>query len=64
MDAKRIKLNMERENILNRLWDEYELTYSAAEEIKTARRPKVQRQKQKSKMKRMHLNVLENSNRV
>ena len=35
VDAKRIKLNMERENILNRLWDEYELTYSAAEEIKT-----------------------------
>lgn len=35
VEAKRIKLNMERENILNRLWDEYELTYSAAEEIKT-----------------------------
>lgn len=32
VDAKRIKLNMERENILNRLWEEYELTYSSAEE--------------------------------
>lgn len=32
VDAKRIKLNMERENILNRLWEEYELTYSTAEE--------------------------------
>lgn len=35
VDAKRIKLNMERENILNRLWDDYELTYSSAEEIGT-----------------------------
>ncbi len=35
VDAKRIKLNIERENILNRLWEDYELTPSAAEEIKT-----------------------------
>ena len=35
VETKRVKLNMEKENTINRLWDEYELTISAAEEIKT-----------------------------
>lgn len=35
VDNRRTKLNIERENTLNRLWDEYELTYNAAMEIKT-----------------------------
>lgn len=33
VEAKQVKLSMERENILNRLWEDYELTYSAAQEI-------------------------------
>ncbi len=35
VEARRVRLNMEKENTINRLWDEYELTISAAEEIKT-----------------------------
>ena len=35
VETKRVRLNMEKENTINRLWDEYELTVSAAEEIKT-----------------------------
>jgi chromosome segregation protein len=35
VDNKRTKLNIERENTLNRLWEDYELTYNAAVEIKT-----------------------------
>lgn len=35
VDNRRTKLNMERENTLNRLWEDYELTYSSAEEVKT-----------------------------
>lgn len=34
VETRRVKLNMERENIMNRLWDEYELTYNAASEIR------------------------------
>ena len=33
VEARQVKLSMERENILNRLWEDYELTYSAAQEI-------------------------------
>lgn len=33
VEAKQVKLSMERENILNRLWEDYELTYSATQEI-------------------------------
>jgi len=32
ISSKQVKLNMEKENIVNRLWEEYELTYSDAEE--------------------------------
>lgn len=35
VETKRVKLNMEKENTINRLWDEYELSVSAAEEIRT-----------------------------
>lgn len=35
VETKRVKLNMEKENTINRLWDEYELSVSAAEEIKS-----------------------------
>ena len=35
VDGRRIKLSSERENILNRLWEDYELTYSSAEEIRS-----------------------------
>ncbi len=35
VDTKRVKLSMEKENTINRLWEEYELTVTAAEEIKT-----------------------------
>lgn len=35
VENRREKLNTERENALNRLWDEYELTYTTALEIKT-----------------------------
>jgi chromosome segregation protein len=35
VDNRRTKLNIERENTLNRLWEDYELTYNAAVEIKT-----------------------------
>ena len=34
VETRRVKLNMERENIMNHLWDEYELTYTAAAEIR------------------------------
>lgn len=34
VEARRTKLAMERENTINRLWDEYELTYSTASEIR------------------------------
>lgn len=34
VDTKRVKLNMEQENILNRLWEEYEITYSTAQELR------------------------------
>ncbi len=33
VEAKQVKLSMERENILSRLWEDYELTYSAVLEI-------------------------------
>ncbi len=33
VEAKQVKLSMERENILSRLWEDYELTYSAALEV-------------------------------
>lgn len=33
VEARQVKLSMERENILNRLWEDYELTYSAAQEV-------------------------------
>ena len=32
INSKQVKLSMERENLVNRLWDEYELTVSDAEE--------------------------------
>lgn len=32
INSKQVKLTMEKENIINRLWEEYELTYSDAEE--------------------------------
>lgn len=35
LETRKVKLNLEKENTVNRLWDEYELTVSAAEEIKT-----------------------------
>ncbi len=35
VETKKVKLNMEKENTINRLWEEYELTISAAEKIKT-----------------------------
>lgn len=35
VETRRVKLNMEKENTINRLWDEYELSVSAAEEIRT-----------------------------
>ena len=34
LESRREKLNTERENILNRLWEDYELTYSSAEEVR------------------------------
>ncbi len=34
VEARRTKLAMERENTMNHLWDEYELTYSSASEIR------------------------------
>ena len=34
-ENRRMKLDMEKENIINHLWEEYELSISAAEEIKT-----------------------------
>ena len=34
VEARRVKLNMEHENTINHLWDEYELTYSTAMELK------------------------------
>lgn len=34
VETRRVKLNMERENIMNHLWDEYELTYNAAAELR------------------------------
>ncbi len=33
-ETKRVKLNMEYESIMNHLWDEYELTYTAAAEMR------------------------------
>ena len=35
LENRRDKLNSDSENILNKLWDNYELTYTTAEEIKT-----------------------------
>lgn len=35
LENRREKLNSDNENILSRLWDDYELTYSAADEVKT-----------------------------
>lgn len=34
VETKRVKLNMEQENISNRLWEDYEITYSTAQEFK------------------------------
>lgn len=35
VETRRVKLEMEKESIINHLWEEYELTITAAEEIKT-----------------------------
>ncbi|HIT85491.1 MAG TPA: chromosome segregation protein SMC [Candidatus Ornithomonoglobus intestinigallinarum] len=35
-ESKRARLNSEKESTINRLWDEYELTLSAAEEMRSA----------------------------
>ncbi len=35
VDNKRVKLNTDSENIINRLWEDYELTYNGALEIQT-----------------------------
>ena len=35
VEAKKMRLDMERENTINRLWDEYELSVSDAEQIRT-----------------------------
>ena len=35
VDNKRIKLQNDRDNIINRLWDDYEMSYNDAIEIKT-----------------------------
>ncbi len=34
VEARRTKLEMERESLMNHLWDEYELTYSTASEVR------------------------------
>ncbi len=34
LEARKVKLETEQENIIGKLWEEYELTYSAAEELR------------------------------
>jgi len=35
VETRKVKLEMEKESVINRLWEEYELTVTAAEEIRT-----------------------------
>lgn len=35
IEGKKVKYEMERDNAVNRLWDEYELTYTTAQEYRT-----------------------------
>ena len=51
VDTRRVKLNSESDTILNRLWDNYELTYSAAAEMRTETENEKEASKRASELK-------------